>query len=111
MTQKPKDLLGSVPQMAVWPTLEAKAASAFLTHLVDVWGSLLLHYPLGWPFCTRQNPRPNWGFNEPSYFFFSILLIPIRLFCVTLSLHSIGFLAVFPFLHGDQKSVMGACPY
>lgn len=49
MTQKPKDLLGSVPQMAVWPTLEAKAASAFLTHLVDVWGSLLLHYPLGWP--------------------------------------------------------------
>lgn len=45
MTQKLKDLLGSVPQMAVWPTLEAKAASAFLTHLVDVWGSLLLHYP------------------------------------------------------------------
>lgn len=45
MTQKLKDLLGSVPQMAVWPTLEAKAASAFLTHLVDVWGSLLLHHP------------------------------------------------------------------
>lgn len=111
MTQKLKDLLGNVPQMAVWPTLEAKAASAFLTHLVDVWGSLLLHYPWAGHSARGRIQDPTGALMSLLTFFFFILLIPIRLFCVTLSLHSIGFLAVFPFLHGDQKSVMGACPY
>lgn len=72
-------------------------------------GLTLTPLPLGWPFCTRQNLRPDWDFKEPSYYFFSpILPIPTRLFCVTLSLHSTGFLAVVPFPRGDQKSVMGA---